>query len=64
MPRPPAPIPDTVDAFYFVFKTATFIGASDSPNVVTGGTGCDDYTSDLSGFVSLAGGFGYRDNTL
>lgn len=62
MSCPPALIPETVGAFYFVFKAATLLGARDALHVVTGGTGCEDYTTDLSGFVSLDGGFGYRDN--
>lgn len=62
MPCPPFAMPETVGAFYFVFKAATLLGARDALHVVTGGTGCEDYTTDLSGFVSLDGGFGYRDN--
>ncbi|CAM9774374.1 unnamed protein product, partial [Laminaria digitata] len=49
-----------VDAFRFNFLVASPAGNSGSFHVVTGGTGCDDYTTDLSGLVEVqpTGGWG------
>ena len=50
--RCPAPHPFAVDAFFFSFvlssnkKTASF-------RIVSGGTGCDDFDTDLSGKVNV-----------
>lgn len=49
-------------AFDFTFQVATIPSNHDSGSfrVVTGGTGCDDYTTDLSGLVVVpsTGGWG------
>ena len=56
---PPLPLPRavltvfTADAFDFSFQVASPPGVSGSLRVVSGGTGCDDYETDLSGLVSV-----------
>lgn len=54
---PPAPscanYKSTVDSFEFAFLVTAPIENAGSFRVVTGGTGCDDYTSDLSGLVTV-----------
>ena len=58
-------LPDTIrpaSAFNFKFHIATIPEHDESGSfrVVTGGTGCDDYTTDLSGLVTVpsTGGWG------
>ena len=47
--------PSTVSAIDFTFQVATIPQYHDSGSfrVVTGGRGCDDYTIDLSGLVTV-----------
>lgn len=43
----------TVDSLEFAFLVTAPIENAGSFRVVTGGTGCDDYTNDLSGLVAV-----------
>ena len=55
-------IPQTVDVFSFTFRVFSLAYTADAFQIVTGGSGCDDYTTDLSGLVSVPGpGNGYFD---
>lgn len=45
--------PCAVEAFDFDFMVSAPPGLSGSFRIVTGGTGCVDYTADLSGLVSV-----------
>ena len=57
-----APIFYPVDVFFFIFRVYSVTYTADAFQIVTGGSGCDDYTKDLSGVVSLpAGGERYYD---
>lgn len=57
-----APILETVDVFFFIFRVASVLDVADAFQVVTGGSGCDDFTTDLSGLVSVKGrGLGYEE---
>ena len=47
-----------VDAFNFSFLVAPSKKDPGSFRVVTGGTGCEDFTTDLSGLVSVPGDAG------
>lgn len=50
-PRPQ--LESTVDSFEFDFMVTAPIADAGSFRVVAGGTGCDDYTNDLSGLVTV-----------
>lgn len=53
LPSPHPPAVFAVEWFDFAFQVASPPGVSGSLRVVSGGTGCDDYDTDLSGLVTV-----------
>ncbi|CAN0443290.1 unnamed protein product, partial [Scytosiphon promiscuus] len=56
-------VTQTIDDVFFNFRVASADGLG-TFRIVSGGTGCDDYTTDLSGLVSVpatGGNIRYQD---